>query len=174
MHRAIICLVTLGLLLVPKPVHANPMPVEVYSPIPEAHTQIEAMAAPAALAPAAELERVYVPPANACLHGCGYAPENCTIFVALKRERSGHPVPDNLGNAANWAVNAAAQGIPIGSVPKAGAVGVSTAGYYGHVFYVESVNEDGSYLISEQNYDFNGGIRQRLVTSAAPYSFIYW
>ncbi len=30
----------------------------------------------------------------------------------------------------------------------------STAGYYGHVAYVERVNPDGSILISEMNYTY--------------------
>lgn len=86
----------------------------------------------------------------------------------------GHPVPDNLGNANQWAVNAARQGIPTGSSPRVGAVMVSTRGEWGHVGVVMAVNADGSFLLKEQNYDFNGSIRERTVTDPGNYTYVYW
>ena len=49
----------------------------------------------------------------------------------------------------------AADGYTVNNTPKAGAVMQTSQGAYGHVAYVESVNDDGSVKVSEMNY--NGG-----------------
>ena len=61
------------------------------------------------------------------------------------------------GNANQWPGNAVAAGIPTGSTPKPGSVGVIMAGQYGHVVWVESVNADGTINISQYNYWNAGG-----------------
>ena len=78
-----------------------------------------------------------------------YAPGNCTWYVKDRRP----DLPNNLGNANTWYSNAAAMGWNVGSTPKKGAVGTTTAGWAGHVVYVEGVSLDGQYVtISEMNY----------------------
>lgn len=74
----------------------------------------------------------------------------CTWYVSQKRY-----VPWS-GHAKSWLVNAAAYGFPTGAAPQAGAIMVMSEGgwlgrLYGHVAYVESVN-DGWVTISEMNY----------------------
>lgn len=100
--------------------------------------------------------------------GNRYTPGYCTWYVKNKRP----DLPNNLGNAHTWAVRAAAQGIPTGTSPRAGAVGVSTAGDLGHVVYVERVNGDGTITISEMNY---GGLWQTNTRTVSPslFSYIY-
>jgi surface antigen len=73
-----------------------------------------------------------------------YVPGYCTWYVKNQRP----DLPNNLGNAATWVSRAAAQGIPTGSTPQAGAVGQRG----NHVVYVKSVNSDGSVNISEMNH----------------------
>lgn len=80
----------------------------------------------------------------------GYTPGQCTAFVASKRY-----VPPGWGNASNWRNAAIGAGWIASSSPVAGAIGWTS----GHVVYVESVNGDGTVTISEQNYDWNSGIR---------------
>ena len=63
-------------------------------------------------------------------------------------------MPSNLGNANTWAVRAAAAGYYVDNVPSAGAIFQTTSGWYGHVGYVESVNEDGSIVATEMNYNY--------------------
>jgi surface antigen len=75
----------------------------------------------------------------------------CTWYVAQKRY-----VPWN-GNAWQWYGNAQAYGYRVGSQPRPGAIQVTWESYYGHVAYVESVNNDGSWTVSEMNYGGNGG-----------------
>jgi surface antigen len=76
----------------------------------------------------------------------------CTYYVATRR------VVTWGGNAGTWYDNARAQGYAVGSVPRTGAIMVSFEGFAaGHVSYIERVNADGSFLISEMNNLSLGG-----------------
>lgn len=115
----------------------------------------------AALAPAAAVSRGSVA-------GNTYDAGYCTWYVKNRRP----DLPNNLGNANTWYSRAAAQGYAVGSTPRAGAVGTTTAGDLGHVIYVERVNGDGSITISEMNYA--GLYSQRTRTaSASEFAYIY-
>lgn len=75
----------------------------------------------------------------------------CTWYVAQKR------IVTWSGHAKSWLVNARAAGYKTGSTAQAGAIVVLTEGgwlgrRYGHVGYVESVN-NGWVTISEMNYN---------------------
>ena len=97
----------------------------------------------------------------------GYSYGYCTYYVASRRS-----VPSSWGNANQWLYNARASGFSTGSVPVAGAIAWSGAGYYGHVAYVESVNGN-TVTVSEMN--FNGAwnrVTSRSV-SASSFSYIY-
>lgn len=81
--------------------------------------------------------------------GNTYTPGNCTWYVKSRRP----DIPNSLGNANTWYYRAAAQGWNVGSTPKKGAVGTTTAGSLGHVVYVEGISLDGQWVtISEMNY----------------------
>jgi LysM repeat protein len=70
----------------------------------------------------------------------------CTYYVATWRNVTW------TGDAGWWYDNAKAQGMPVGATPKVGAIMVTWESYLGHVAYVESVNSDGSWTVSEMNY----------------------
>jgi LysM repeat protein len=70
----------------------------------------------------------------------------CTYYVATKRNVTWR------GDAGYWYDNAMAQGYAVGPTPKLGAIMVTWESYLGHVAYVESVNADGSWTVSEMNY----------------------
>src|SRR5262249_25164785 len=71
----------------------------------------------------------------------------CTWYVATKV-----PIPW-IGNAWQWYGAAQQAGWATGATPRPGAILVDwESRYYGHVAYVEGVNADGSFLISEMNY----------------------
>lgn len=70
----------------------------------------------------------------------------CTWYVANRRY-----VPW-YGNAIDWWPNAAAYGYPEGQTPVPAAIMVSMESPIGHVAYVESVNGDGSFVVSEMNW----------------------
>ena len=81
----------------------------------------------------------------------------CTYYVATRR-----PIPW-LGDAWAWYGNAQAMGYPTGSKPLVGAVMVTWESPIGHVAYVESVNADGSWLVSEMNFRGFGVTSQRTI-----------
>lgn len=86
--------------------------------------------------------------------GNGYAYGYCTWHVANRRAAIGQPVPNNWGNAATWAQGARAMGMRVDHTPSVGAIMQTAGGWggYGHVAFVESVNADGSWTVSEMNY----------------------
>jgi surface antigen len=79
----------------------------------------------------------------------GFTYGYCTWWVAHKRT-----VPWR-GNAYQWWWNARAFGFAEGSGPRVGAImvmGISGTSPEGHVAYVESVNSNGAFLVSEMNW----------------------
>lgn len=90
----------------------------------------------------------------------------CTDYVHSRR-----PDVPIYGNAGyNWISAAQSQGRATGTTPRAGAVAVMN----GHVAYVESVNGDGSYVVSEMGWNYKAGnFNQRTVGAGAFGGFIY-
>jgi len=88
----------------------------------------------------------------------------CTFYAKSRRP----DLPNNLGNADTWVARAAAQGLPTGSAPRAGAIGQQGM----HVVYVESVNGDGTVTISEMNFVGWGVVSSRTVP-ASSFMYIY-
>lgn len=90
----------------------------------------------------------------------------CTDYVHSKR-----PDVAIYGNAGmSWISSAQAAGKSTGTAPKAGAVAVTN----GHVAYVESVNSDGSYVVSEMGWNFQAGnYNKRTVQPGSFGGFIY-
>ena len=70
----------------------------------------------------------------------------CTYYVATKRNVTW------LGDAGYWYQNAAAQGYQVGPTPRVGSIMVTWESWAGHVAYVEAVNPDGSWMVSEMNW----------------------
>lgn len=82
----------------------------------------------------------------------------CTWYAWYWRAANGNKLPGggSLGNARTWAARAAAMGYAVDKNPRAGDVFQTTAGYYGHVGIVVSVNGDGSLFVREMNIDSRG------------------
>jgi len=81
----------------------------------------------------------------------------CTWYVASKR-----PVPW-IGNAYQWPDNARAMGYQTGMTPKPGAIMATWESSLGHVAYVEAVNADGSWTVSEMNFVGFGVVSRRTI-----------
>ena len=90
----------------------------------------------------------------------------CTDYVHSRR-----PDVAIYGNAGyGWISSAQAAGKSTGSAPRAGAVAVTN----GHVAYVESVNNDGSYTVSEMGWNYRAGnYNKRTVRPGTFGQFIY-
>lgn len=94
----------------------------------------------------------------------------CTWYVATKA-----PIPWH-GDAWSWYGNAQSAGWAVGSTPRTGSIMVTwESRVFGHVSYVESINPDGSWVVSEMNYLGWGVIDQRTVRpgSVPLIGFIY-
>jgi hypothetical protein len=117
----------------------------------------------ALIAPASHL------PTNAAANSFAYG--YCTWWVAQKR-----PIPWR-GDAWQWWANARLLGYSEGGVPVPGAVAVFKAGGWsaaGHVAFVETVNADGSFVVSEMNWGRWGVIDVRTISSLGDIiGFIY-
>jgi surface antigen len=106
-----------------------------------------------------------------------YAWGNCTYWVSYRRAQVGDPIPNSWGNAATWAPRAAQDGYLVDHHPSPGAIMQTpySAGGLGHVAYVESVDQDGTWHISEMNVLGLDVVDHRSLTAlaAADYSFIH-
>ena len=78
----------------------------------------------------------------------GYDYGYCTYYAAA---RTG--APSNWGNANTWAYYAPASGWTVSKAPVKGAIGQTTAGYFGHVAVVDDVSADGTMI---KYSDMNG------------------
>lgn len=105
----------------------------------------------------------------------GLYTRECVSYVAWKINSTGRFVPHfgGQGNANQWPATTARHGIAQGSQPRAGAAAVITAGYYGHVMYVEAVYGDGTILVSDYNLNWDGNYRIYR-RSAAGLIYIYF
>lgn len=93
----------------------------------------------------------------------------CTYYIATRRY-----VPSQWGDAKNWLNSAGRAGYSTGSTPTAGAIVVTNESWWGHVAYVESV-QDGSFTVSEMNYKGWGVTSRRTISTGdrAVRGFIY-
>lgn len=97
--------------------------------------------------------------------GNTYTPGYCTWYAKNRRP----DLPNMLGNASSWVSSAAAQGIPTGNTPRAGAIGQQG----NHVVYVEKVNSNGTVSVSEMNYGGGLFVVHRRTVPASSFMYIY-
>jgi peptidoglycan hydrolase CwlO-like protein len=85
----------------------------------------------------------------------GYCTRQCVSYAAWAVLASGRTPPLYYGNAKDWVGAAYARGIPVYRNPQPGDVAISTAGFWGHAMYVESVSGN-SFRTSEYNTYLTG------------------
>lgn len=102
---------------------------------------------------------------------------NCTWWASMRRSQIGHPIPNTWGNAATWADRAQTDGYIVDHTPSYGAImQISNVdGGLGHVAFVESIDLDGSWYISEMNVKGLDVVdyKTELLSVAANYKFIH-
>ena len=88
----------------------------------------------------------------------GMYKRQCVSYTAWKVASTGRYMPywGGRGNAYQWPSNARAAGIAVDGNPRAGDVAISSAGYYGHAMYVESVLGNGKVRVSQYNANWDG------------------
>ncbi|KQC16447.1 hypothetical protein SETS_11200, partial [Staphylococcus epidermidis] len=97
----------------------------------------------------------------------------CTWYVY---DKTGGKIGSTWGNANSWATAAQAAGFTVNNTPEEGAIMQSSEGAFGHVAFVESVNNDGSITVSEMNYDggpFAISTRTISASEASSYNYIH-
>lgn len=86
-----------------------------------------------------------------------YAWGNCTQYVYNRITQLGKYIDLTMGNGKDWGVTGQAKGYEVSRTPQAGTAVSFPAGVlgadpvYGHVAFVEKVNQDGTIYISEMN-----------------------
>ncbi|HVS43942.1 MAG TPA: CHAP domain-containing protein [Candidatus Dormibacteraeota bacterium] len=135
------------------------------SPLPQnTWIQVPQAAAPAGSVPSSAVVPLPtgVPGVSAAQLSHGINPRfpwgQCTYYVSSRRN-----VPWD-GDAWSWYSRARAYGRPEGKVPVQGAILVMWGSWYGHVAYVERVNPDGSFVVSEMNVKGVGVRDERTMT----------
>lgn len=106
--------------------------------------------------------------------GNAYAPGNCTWYVFNRFAQLGKSIHPTMGNANQWVHNySQTPGATLESAPKKGDAVIFTNGVagsstqYGHVAYVEHVNSDGSFVISEMNVSGEYSMNWRVLKKEA-------
>lgn len=124
----------------------------------------------------------------------GFTQRQCVSFVAWREAQAGHPLNNatqRWGSALNWDAAAVRLGKRVSTRPVRGAIahwnayerspwwangsptanGYLTAGNYGHVGWVRSVNADGSAIVEQYNISGN---RSYSVTRVKAPRYIYY
>lgn len=100
----------------------------------------------------------------------------CTWHVFNRRQAIGKPISTYWWNANNWASAAAKDGYRVNRTPAVGSILQSSAGYYGHVSFVERINSNGSIQVSEMNFASSPGVltyRTIAASQVSSYNFIH-
>lgn len=102
--------------------------------------------------------------------GNRYAWGNCTQYVYNRITQLGGHVDLDMGNGQDWGQTGRMRGYEVSQTPKVGTA-VSFAGgvlgsdsRYGHVAFLESIESDGSLLLSEMNVTGLNQVSTRLIT----------
>ena len=121
-------------------------------------------------------------PQDSIIDPWGMYNRECVSYTAYKvhadylagRNSRDMPYWGGRGNANQWDDNARAMGLRVDRNPEPGAIAVSNSGYYGHVMYVESVNADGTFNISQYNASWDGRYSTRYGVSVGSLVFIHF
>jgi surface antigen/peptidoglycan hydrolase CwlO-like protein len=116
--------------------------------------------------------------------GCNYPQDNtvdnwgmynreCVSYTAFKVNQTFGYNANDWGNAIQWPGAARASGLTVTSTPAVHTVAIWNVGAYGHAMWVEAVNPDGSILVSQFNYSYNGTYSEMEVSASQAATFQY-
>lgn len=115
-------------------------------------------------------------PQDSVIDSWGMYNRECVSYTAFRVAASGRHMPywGGIGNANQWDDNARRIGIPVDGNPQPGDVAISNRGAYGHAMYVESVNGDGTFNLSQYNAALDGRYSTRSGVSPEGLYFIHF
>lgn len=96
----------------------------------------------------------------------------CVSYVGWKAYES-YRIYLAYGNAYDWKWRAESDGYIANRTPEEGSIGWTSYGKYGHVFWVESVNSDGSIDVTDYNWNIDGRFTARTIAAGSVGSFYY-
>jgi surface antigen len=99
----------------------------------------------------------------------------CTFWAAKRRAEIGLPIPSTWGDAHTWDDGARRDKYLVDHIPAVGAIMEIDSLPIGHVAFVEKVNPDGSWEVSEMNVKGWDILSSRTFSAAAAqgYNFIH-
>ena len=110
----------------------------------------------------------------------GFLWGSCTEYIARQRPElfvNQDGSRRMSGNAEDWLRNAQRLWLETSSKPQVGAIAVykewKWAREYGHVAYVEEIQDDGTLIVSEMNYEEDYIVTWRVVDSKLALWYIY-
>ncbi|WP_250129877.1 CHAP domain-containing protein [Jeotgalicoccus sp. WY2] len=103
-----------------------------------------------------------------------YDQGECTYYVFDKVKEDGM-IERTWNDAEYWADRAEDDGYVVNNVPEEGSLMQTDRGEIGHVAYIETVYEDGSFAVSEMNFLEAYEVSERTITTeeAADYKYIH-
>lgn len=99
----------------------------------------------------------------------------CTFWAAKRREEIGKPIPNTWGDAHTWDDRARLDAYLVDHTPTVGAIMETDRGELGHVAFVEKVDPDGTWTISQMNAPYWDVVTSKTLTAsqAQEYNFIH-
>lgn len=104
-----------------------------------------------------------------------YNQGECTYYVFDKVKEDGMMIERTWNDAEYWADRAADDGYVVNDMPEEGSLMQTGRGEIGHVAYIETVYDDGSFDVSEMNFLEAYEVSERTITTeeAADYKYIH-
>ena len=96
----------------------------------------------------------------------------CVSYVGWKAYES-YGIYLAYGNAYDWKWRAESDGYLADRTPEVGSIGWTSYGQYGHVFWVENVNVDGSIDVTDYNWNIDGRFTARTIAASSVGQFYY-
>ncbi|REH96429.1 amidase domain-containing protein [Staphylococcus felis] len=103
----------------------------------------------------------------------------CTWYVYHRMGQFGLDIAGDMGDAKDWTYSSLVKGYSVSDHPRQHSAVVFSPGelgadrYYGHVAFVEKVNQDGSIVISESNVKGLGVISYRTIDAESAKTLDY-
>lgn len=104
-----------------------------------------------------------------------YDQGECTYYVFDKVKEDGMMIERTWSDAEFWAGRAEDDGYLVNDVPEEGSLMQTDRGEIGHVAYIETVHDDGSFEVSEMNFLAAYEVSERTITTeeAGNYKYIH-
>ncbi|TDM12724.1 CHAP domain-containing protein [Macrococcus lamae] len=102
-----------------------------------------------------------------------YDDGQCTYYVFEQVKKQGNKIERSWWDAKYWADRAKEDGYTVNHTPKPGSIMQSSRGSLGHVSFIEKINSDGSFVVSEMNYSKPYEVTERTIHPVNTKRYLY-